>query len=141
MPDFPLRERRRKEREWMTNLLLVIIGGAIGAGGRYLLSGRLHAQLGSEFPWGTFAVNVLGSLVIGLISGLAERGNLSSGASLFLTVGVLGGFTTFSVFSYETLRLLEAGNFAASLLNVFGQLTASVVAVYLGFAFTRLLVL
>lgn len=124
----------------MTNLLLVIIGGAIGAGGRYLLSGWLHGQFGSEFPWGTFAVNVIGSLVIGMISGLAERGNLSSEASLFLTVGVLGGFTTFSAFSDETLRLLMNGDVGISLLNIFGQLTASMVAVYLGFAFIRLLV-
>jgi len=124
----------------MTNLLLVIIGGAIGAGGRYLLSGWLHGQFGSEFPWGTFAVNVIGSLVIDMISGLAERGNLSSEASLFLTIGVLGGFTTFSAFSHETLRLLMNGDVGISLLNVFGQITASIAAVYLGFAFIRLLV-
>ncbi len=61
------------------------------------------------------------------------------GTSLFLTVGVLGGFTTFSTFSYETLRLLTNGQAAASLLNVFGQLAASLGAVYLGFALTRLL--
>ncbi len=81
------------------SLLLVMLGGGIGAGGRYLLGGWLHLQLGNGFPWGTFAVNALGSLLIGLVFGLAP------GTTLFLDVGVLGGFTTFSTFSYETLRL------------------------------------
>lgn len=84
-----------------------MIGGAIGAGGRYLLGGWLMAVPGPGFPWGTFAVNVLGSLAIGVVFGLSQQGMLSSGASLFLAVGVLGGFTTFSSFSYETLRLLS----------------------------------
>ncbi len=57
----------------MTNLLLVVAGGAIGAGGRYLVSGWLYAQLGVGFPWGTFAVNVLGSLAIGLVSACSSK--------------------------------------------------------------------
>ena len=64
---------------------------------------------------------------------------MSPGATLFLSVGVLGGFTTFSSFSYETVQLLAAGNVTASLLNAFGQLFAGIAAVYLGFAFVRLL--
>ena len=126
-----LRERAK------TNLLLVAIGGAIGAGSRYLLGECLQSQLGSTFPWGTFAVNVLGSLVIGVILGLSKQQALSPEATLFLTVGVLGGFTTFSAFSYETMRLLAAGSTAASLLNVFGQTLAGLVAVYLGLAVGR----
>jgi fluoride exporter len=121
------------------NLLLVALGGAIGAGGRYALGGWLHAQLGAGFPWGTFAVNVLGSLAIGVVLGLAQGGNLSPGASVFLAVGVLGGFTTFSSFSYETMQLLSAGQTGASLLNVFGQFAASLAAVYAGLAVARLL--
>lgn len=120
------------------NLLLVAVGGALGAGGRYLLGGWLHSQLGTGFPWGTFTVNVLGSLVIGIVFGLVRQEALSHEASLFLTVGVLGGFTTFSAFSYETVPLLEAGSTEASLLNVLGQLAASVFAVYAGFALSRL---
>lgn len=119
------------------NLFLVILGGGLGAGGRYLLGGWLHSQLSGGFPWGTFAVNALGSLLIGLVFGLAQRGSLPPATTLFLAVGVLGGFTTFSAFSYETMRLLANGSVAASLLNVAGQFTVGLLAVYLGFAATR----
>lgn len=120
------------------NLLLVAIGAAVRAGGRYLLGGWLQSQLGTVFPWGTFAVSVLGSLVIGVVLSLTRQQALSTEASLFLTVGVLGGFTTFSVLSYETVWLIESGAAGASLLNVLGQLVASILAVYLGFALGRI---
>lgn len=120
------------------NLLLVVLGGGIGAGGRYLLGSWLHLQLGNGFPWGTFAVNAIGSLLIGLVFGLAGRGSVSPTTTLFLTVGVLGGFTTFSAFSYETLRLMTGGYLGTSLLNVAGQFSVGIIAVYLGFALTRL---
>ena len=119
------------------NLFVVVLGGGIGAGGRYLLGGWLHGQLGSGFPWGTFAVNALGSLMIGLVFGLAEAKSISPGTTLFLTVGVLGGFTTFSAFSYETMRLLADGSIGASFLNVAGQFAVGLVAVYAGFVAVR----
>lgn len=119
------------------NLLLVVLGGGLGAGGRYLMGGWLHSQLGGGFPWGTFAVNALGSLLIGLVFGLAQRGSLPPATTLFLTVGVLGGFTTFSAFSYETMRLLANGSIGASFLNVAGQFAVGLVAVYLGFVAVR----
>lgn len=119
------------------NLLLVVLGGGIGAGGRYLLGGWLQLQLGNGFPWGTFAVNALGSLLIGLVFGLARTKAIASGTTLFLAVGVLGGFTTFSTFSYETLRLITNGNLGASMLNAAGQLSVGLLAVYLGFATVR----
>jgi CrcB protein len=118
------------------NLLLVVFGGGIGAGSRYLLGGWVHGQLGNGFPWGTFAVNALGSLMIGLVFGLAQRGSLPPAATLFLAVGVLGGFTTFSAFSYETLRLLANGNVGASFLNIAGQFAVGLV-VYAGFVAVR----
>ncbi len=120
-------------------LVLVIIGGGIGAGSRYLLGSWLHAQLGTGFPWGTFAVNAIGSLLIGVVFGLAQQGSLSPTATLFLTVGVLGGFTTFSAFSYETLQLISSGNLGASFLNGAGQFAVSLTAVYGGFAVVRVL--
>ena len=119
------------------NLLLVVLGGGIGAGSRYLLGGWLNGQLGNGFPWGTFAVNALGSLMIGLVFGLAQRGSLPPATTLFLAVGVLGGFTTFSAFSYETMRLLANGNVGASFLNVAGQFAVGLVAVYAGFVAVR----
>ena len=119
------------------NLLLVVLGGGIGAGSRYLLGGWLHGQLGNGFPWGTFAVNALGSLMIGLVFGLAQRGSLPPATTLFLAVGVLGGFTTFSAFSYDTMRLLANGSMGASFLNVAGQFAVGLVAVYAGFVAVR----
>ena len=119
------------------NLLLVVLGGGLGAGGRYLLGSWLHLQLGNGFPWGTFAVNALGSLLIGVVFALAQSRSISPDATLFLTVGVLGGFTTFSAFSLETLRLITNGDLAVSLLNAAGQLSVGLLAVYLGFVAVR----
>ena len=121
------------------NLLLVMLGGALGTGGRYLLGGWLNAQAASGFPWGTLGVNLLGSLAIGAVFGLARQGAVPPGAILFLTVGVLGGFTTFSTFSYETLRLLADGSPGASFLNAAVQLAGGLAAVYAGFVAARLL--
>ena len=120
-------------------MVLVMLGGAIGTGGRYLLGGWLNAQAASGFPWGTLGVNLLGSLAIGTVFGLACQGTVPPGALLFLTVEVLGGFTTFSTFSYETVRLLADGQAGASLLNAAAQLAGGLAAVYAGFAAVRLL--
>lgn len=121
------------------NTLLVAAGGGIGAALRYLLGGWIASRLGPDFPWGTFIVNVSGCLLIGLVLGLVERGALPGEARLFLAVGVLGGYTTFSTFGYETLRLLEGGELLPAALNAFGQLALGLVAVYLGLMAARLL--
>jgi fluoride exporter len=121
------------------NLLLVVLGSGMGAGNHHLLGGWLHGQLRNGFPWGTLAVNALGSLMIGMVFGLAQQGSLPPAATLFLTVGVLGGFTTFSAFSYETMRLLANGSIGASFLRVAGQFAVGLVAVYAGFAAVRAL--
>ena len=122
------------------NTLLVAAGGAVGAALRYLLGGLMQSRLGPDFPWGTFIVNVSGCLLIGVVLGLVERGALPAEARLFLAVGVLGGYTTFSTFGYETLRLIENGDAIPALLNAFGQLALGLVAVYLGLAAARALV-
>lgn len=115
------------------NVLLVAVGGAIGAAARYLAGLWIAGRFGADFPWGTFFVNVTGSFLIGMILVLVERGMLPPGARLFLAVGVLGGYTTFSSFSYETLQLLAGGgNPGPVLFNAFGQLLAGLLAVYLG---------
>jgi CrcB protein len=91
------------------NILLVGLGGFAGAVGRYLLGGWvLHHSLNAKFPWSTFAVNVLGCLLIGLLSGLAERLDwFTPSMRLLLLTGLLGGFTTFSAFSLEATFLWE----------------------------------
>lgn len=119
------------------NVLLVAAGGAIGAVLRYLLGAWIQGRLGPDFPWGTFIVNVSGSLLIGVVLGLVDRGALSGEARLFLAVGILGGYTTFSTFSYETLQLIEQGNLGATLLNALGQVAAGLVAVYVGVVISR----
>lgn len=121
----------------MTRIILVALGGAIGASSRYLLGMWLQTRLSSDFPWGTFVINTSGSFLIGLVLGLVNTGTLSAEARLFLAVGVLGGYTTFSSFSYETLELLSDGNIQAFLFNALGQLVAGLLAVYLGIVLSR----
>lgn len=98
----------------MTRLLLVCTGGALGSGARYLVSTWAARALGADFPRGTLIVNVSGSFLLALLMGLAgPREAISPEARLFLGAGVLGGFTTYSSFNYETLALLERGAFHA----------------------------
>jgi CrcB protein len=92
-------------------ILYVAAGGAIGAAARYVIAVRLYNQLGVDFPWGTLGVNVLGCALLGVVLGLVEeRDSLSPDARTFLTVGVLGGFTTFSTFAYESWQYVRDGD-------------------------------
>src|SRR3712207_6113333 len=119
------------------SVLYIALGGAIGAAARYLAGLWIAARLGASFPWGTFFVNVTGSFLIGIVLVLVEGGALPAEARLFLAVGILGGYTTFSSFSYETLQLLNGGDVVPVLLNVLGQLLIGLLAVYLGVIFAR----
>ena len=106
-------------------IILVGIGGFIGAVFRFLLSGFVHRLVPlSEFPFGTLAVNVVGCLLIGLLNGLAEtRQVIGPELRLFLMIGMLGGFTTFSAFGYETLELIRDAEIARAMGNVFLQVS------------------
>ncbi len=125
----------------MKSLALVFLGGGIGASLRHLLGGAVQALAKSAtFPWGTFAVNVSGCFVIGLLAQLAETRGVPSGqARTFLFVGVLGGYTTFSSFGNETLNLLRGGEALAAAANAGGQLVLGLLAVALGRAAAQLL--
>lgn len=123
----------------MTRLVLVALGGALGAATRYLLGTWLAQRITPDFPWSTFLINVSGSFLIGVVLGLASDGYLSTEARLFLAVGILGGYTTFSTFSYETLELLADGNMRAFLFNALGQLVVGLLAVFLGLIVSRML--
>jgi len=115
----------------MFHLLLVMLGGAIGAGARHLAGVAGLRWLGPGFPWATLFVNLLGSLLMGLLAGWLVRAGGSEQTRLFLAVGILGGFTTFSAFSLETFLMLQRGElgFAAA------YVTASVIGgVFLLFA-------
>lgn len=124
----------------MTPLVLVALGGALGSALRYLVVTAALAWLGPAFPWGTLAVNLAGSFLIGLVQQLATEGLLlGEDARLFLTAGVLGGLTTYSAFSYETVRLLETGAWWPAWLNVLLTTAACLTLCFLGLTTGRLL--
>ncbi|MEN8214626.1 MAG: fluoride efflux transporter CrcB [Pseudomonadota bacterium] len=117
----------------MTQLLMVGIGGAIGAIGRYGLSTWVYSLTGRAFPWGTLVVNLLGSLLMGFLSvWLLERMPLSTEMRALLMVGILGAFTTFSTFSLETLVLLEEGAVVKAGINMTASVIICVFAAWLG---------
>jgi len=123
------------------NILLVGLGGFAGAVARYLLGGWvLHHTLSAKFPWSTFAVNVLGCLVIGVLSGLAERLEwFSPPVRLLLLTGLLGGFTTFSAFGLETVHLLRRGEPTIALVYALGSVLVCILAVWIGLKTVELL--
>jgi CrcB protein len=106
----------------MEKYLFVGVGGMVGSICRYGLSGLLYRMMGDRFPYGTFAVNIVGCFAIGLLMSLfEERWLVPPNLRLFLTIGILGGFTTFSTFSYETVEMLKGGNFFLASLNIVGS--------------------
>lgn len=122
----------------MTHMLAIAAGGAAGALLRYWTSTAVHARLGTAFPYGTLAVNVLGSLLMGfLYIWLLER--LAQGPALraFLLVGLLGAFTTFSTFSMETLNLVETGHAGKALTNILASVVLCIGAAGLGVLIAR----
>jgi CrcB protein len=117
----------------VVKVLIVGVGGFLGAAARYGLSGLVHRYLGSSFPFGTLTVNVAGCLLIGMLVYAAEdRAAISPNARLFLAIGLMGAFTTFSTFGYETLAMLQDRRFAAAMLNVGANVALGVPAVWLG---------
>jgi fluoride exporter len=117
----------------MTRILAIAAGGAIGALLRYWTSTAVHARLGAAFPYGTLAVNVAGSLLMGfLYIWLLERVVEGPALRAFLLVGLLGAFTTFSTFSLETLNLVETGQTFKALVNILASVTLCIGAAGLG---------
>jgi CrcB protein len=124
----------------MTRFLWICLGGAAGTGARYLLSGWLLRTLGPGFPWGTLAVNVIGSFLLGLLMQIAIATSLLSPTlRLTLTTGVMGGFTTYSTFNYETLQYLQQNDWPAAGTNVAVTLVVCLAAGALGVLSGRLL--
>jgi fluoride exporter len=121
----------------LKNYLLVFAGGGIGASARYWLSGAVYKFLPTDFPYGNLIINISGCFLIGLLMTLMEERFISAPSlRIFLTIGILGGFTTFSSFSYETIALFrDAEVFRASvniLVSVLGCLTATAVGMFIG---------
>ena len=118
--------------------LLVFIGGGLGAVARHGINRAGLALLGPGFPWWTLAVNVAGSFAIGLLAGLFGVWEAGHNLRLFLTTGVLGGFTTFSAFSLDALTLWERGAGLQAGLYVLGTVIASLIAAFAGLMASRL---
>ena len=117
--------------------LLVFIGGGLGAVARHGVNRAGLAVLGPGFPWWTLAVNVSGSFLIGLLAGLFGAWESGHNLRLFLTTGVLGGFTTFSAFSLDALTLWERGAFLQAGLYVLGSVILSLLAAAIGLMVAR----
>ena len=122
----------------MTRFLWICLGGAVGTGARYLVSGWALVALGTSFPYGTLAVNVIGSFLLGFLMqvGIATP-LLSPTLRLTLTTGVMGGFTTYSAFNYETMRYVQDGSWQLAFANVAVTLAGCLAAGFAGLAAGR----
>ena len=122
----------------MFNLLLVMIGGAIGSGGRHLVGRATLAWFGPDYPYGTLAVNLIGGFAMGLLVGtLARNGQSGEQTRLLLGVGVLGGFTTFSAFSLDAMNMIERGDWGMALTYILASVIGSIAALAIGLSITR----
>ncbi|KQZ73492.1 camphor resistance protein CrcB [Sphingopyxis sp. Root214] len=121
----------------MNSLFPVMIGGAIGAGARHLVGQAVLARFGPAFPWGTLSINIVGSLLMGLLVGWLVRSGGGDTARLFVGVGILGGFTTFSSFSMEYWMLFERGQNAQAAAYVLASVIGAIAACGLGLFIVR----
>jgi len=128
----------------LSTYLLVGLGSALGGMGRFWLSTAMAARFGEKFPWGTILVNVTGSFAIGIFAALAapdSKMSVHPRWSYLFMAGICGGYTTFSAFSIQTLHLMRAGQWADAGGNVLLSVSASLIAVWLGYlagqAFSR----
>ncbi len=115
------------------NLSLVFVGGGIGAVARYWMQGMVYRFMNGVFPYGTIAVNILGCFMIGLLmTGMEERFMVNPSLRIFITIGILGGFTTFSSFSFETIALFQDGEIFFGMLNILASVAICLTATYVG---------
>ena len=124
----------------MKILMIIGAGGFLGSVARYLTSKYIQDNLALTFPIGTLVVDIVGCLILGIIYGFMERGELfSQEMRVFLTIGFCGGFTTFSTFAFENASLLRDGNFIQSALYIALSVFAGIIALYIGNIITKLI--
>lgn len=122
----------------MINIAMIALCGGLGCLSRYFVSGWVYDWLGKSFPFGTLAVNILGALIIGFLMEFGLHSTLiPTSLRVGLTVGFLGGLTTFSTFSYETFRLLEEGEILFAGLNAAGSVVVCVIFAWVGITLAR----
>jgi CrcB protein len=122
----------------MNGIISVMLGGALGAGARYLVSSAFLRLAGPGFPWGTLAINLIGGLLMGVLVGVLVRtSNGGEQARLLLGVGVLGGFTTFSAFGLETWLMIERGQTAIGFVYIAASVVGAVALTGIGLMLTR----
>jgi CrcB protein len=115
-------------------VLLVALGGAIGAVARFGVSGLVESWTTASFPWGTLVVNALGSLALGFFLGVVQTASVQPRMRAFVAVGVLGAFTTFSTFSFETVALIQEGQWGRASLYAMGSLALGLAGIFAGLA-------
>jgi CrcB protein len=123
----------------MADLLLVMVGGALGSLARYGVGLGAAQLFGSTFPLGTMLINISGSFLLGVLVSLSGPMAISSGTRLFLGTGFCGGYTTLSTFSVETLNLMEKGSYGWALVYLLGNLGGGLMAAWAGFVLARAL--
>lgn len=123
----------------MLRFFIIGLGGAIGTIFRYIMGGLDYRFSNGVFPISTLVVNVTGSLVIGFLWGVFDRFEFSPNARLFIFIGVLGGYTTFSTFSLETFNLMRDGEYKIAVINMVLSLTLSIGAVFIGYIASKAL--
>jgi fluoride exporter len=123
----------------MKVILAIGAGSFIGGISRYLLSLFIQNRVFTTFPFGTLSVNILGCFLIGIVFGLADRGNMSQEWRLFLATGVLGGFTTFSAFSNETIGMMRDGQFWYASSYVIASVVLGLIATFIGIMIIKIL--
>lgn len=120
------------------SLVYAALGGAVGSSARYLLAGVINRHAAAHAPAGTFVVNILGCFIFGLIVAAADRHfPMTAPTRAFVLVGILGGFTTFSSYTFETFMLLQQAQVARAALNAGGQVVLGLAALWAGYAVVR----
>ena len=123
----------------MKNIIAIALGGSLGAVSRYLLSKYVSGYFGAIFPWGTLAVNLIGSLLIGFLFGLAEKTIITASIRTFVMIGFIGAFTTFSTYVLESVNLFRDGEIKLGLLNIGISNILGIGCIILGFYMASLL--